>query len=140
MNYTPAVMLQAEDRAHRIGQVNSVNCHYLIGEDTLDERVYQKLEMKFAVVSSILDGQKFNLDIQSSITKIGTLETKTNEQKLEDKVQGGMKTIDFYFAKSNQKTPKAALDPVPDSEQPAESHKQQTDAEAVPQPGTANQN
>lgn len=40
MNWTPAVMLQAEDRAHRIGQKNSVNCHYLIGENTLDEILF----------------------------------------------------------------------------------------------------
>ena len=31
MHWTPALMLQAEDRAHRIGQECSVNCHYLMG-------------------------------------------------------------------------------------------------------------
>ena len=44
MHMTPAMMIQAEDRAHRIGQENCVNCHYLIGEDTLDERLFRKLE------------------------------------------------------------------------------------------------
>lgn len=36
LHWTPALMLQAEDRAHRVGQKDSVNCHYLIGENTLD--------------------------------------------------------------------------------------------------------
>jgi SWI/SNF-related matrix-associated actin-dependent regulator 1 of chromatin subfamily A len=36
LHWTPALMIQAEDRAHRVGQKDSVNCHYLIGENTLD--------------------------------------------------------------------------------------------------------
>ena len=31
LHWTPALMVQAEDRAHRISQRSSVNCHYLIG-------------------------------------------------------------------------------------------------------------
>jgi len=49
-------MLQAEDRSHRIGQAECVNCHYLLGENTLDENLFAKLESKFAIVSNILDG------------------------------------------------------------------------------------
>lgn len=31
MHWTPSQLLQAEDRAHRIGQKSCVNVHYLIG-------------------------------------------------------------------------------------------------------------
>jgi SWI/SNF-related matrix-associated actin-dependent regulator 1 of chromatin subfamily A len=44
-------MIQAEDRAHRIGQVNPVTCHYLIGEGTMDEILYNNLEKKMLIVS-----------------------------------------------------------------------------------------
>lgn len=43
LHWTPGIMIQAEDRAHRIGQKSSVNCHYLIGESTLDEMLYRYL-------------------------------------------------------------------------------------------------
>lgn len=56
MRWTPSLMYQAEDRAHRIGQLNSVTCHYLIGHNTLDDRLYKCLERKTEVVTSILDG------------------------------------------------------------------------------------
>ena len=50
-------MVQAEDRAHRIGQPSSVNCYYLYAENTLDSRIYFMLQRKFRVVTSVLDGQ-----------------------------------------------------------------------------------
>ena len=42
--WTPATMLQAEDRAHRVGQKNCVNIHYLIGKNTLDDFLYNKIK------------------------------------------------------------------------------------------------
>ncbi|KAL4429726.1 hypothetical protein ABPG74_001412 [Tetrahymena malaccensis] len=63
MNWTPAIMQQAEDRAHRIGQENSVLCHYILGEKTLDDLLYKKIEQKIAIVSNILDGESKNLKI-----------------------------------------------------------------------------
>ena len=47
MHWTPAIMVQAEDRAHRIGQENPVNCYYLYAKGTLDPQIYQKLQNKF---------------------------------------------------------------------------------------------
>lgn len=56
MCWTPGVMVQAEDRAHRIGQINSVNIYYLIGENTLDAMIYPRLKLKSEVFSNIVDG------------------------------------------------------------------------------------
>jgi len=56
MTWTPGVMVQAEDRAHRIGQVNAVNIYYLFGESTLDQMIYPRLKLKSEVFSSVLDG------------------------------------------------------------------------------------
>ncbi|XP_031566922.1 DNA annealing helicase and endonuclease ZRANB3-like [Actinia tenebrosa] len=57
LHYTPGVMMQAEDRAHRIGQVNAVNVHYLVGKGTLDEVLWGMLRKKIYVTSSALDGK-----------------------------------------------------------------------------------
>lgn len=46
LHWTPANLIQAEDRAHRIGQKASVNIHYLIGENTLDNLLLRQLEKK----------------------------------------------------------------------------------------------
>ena len=37
---------QAEDRAHRNGQKNAVNCVYLLGKDTIDEYMYELIQSK----------------------------------------------------------------------------------------------
>lgn len=37
---------QAEDRVHRIGQKNNVNCYYFIGKDTIDEYIISIIQSK----------------------------------------------------------------------------------------------
>ena len=63
MNWTPGIMVQAEDRAHRIGQVQSVNVYYLFGENTVDAMIYPRLKLKSEVFASILDGKKTEFKI-----------------------------------------------------------------------------
>jgi SWI/SNF-related matrix-associated actin-dependent regulator of chromatin subfamily A-like protein 1 len=55
-NWTPAVMAQAEDRAHRIGQdAECVNIYYLFGQDTLDEVIYPMINFKSHIIARTLD-------------------------------------------------------------------------------------
>lgn len=44
-----AILTQAEDRIHRIGQMNTVYCHYFLGQDTIDERIFEIIESKRAI-------------------------------------------------------------------------------------------
>ncbi|CAE8633637.1 unnamed protein product, partial [Polarella glacialis] len=61
LHWTPGVLVQAEDRAHRIGQRNSVNIHYLVASGTIDDIIWPSVSNKVEVVSAICDGQKSKL-------------------------------------------------------------------------------
>jgi len=41
LHYTPGIMVQAEDRAHRIGRVGDVNIEYLIAPGTADDWIWR---------------------------------------------------------------------------------------------------
>lgn len=51
--WTYADCVQCEDRAHRIGQKDSVTCYYFLGKDTIDERVYQIINEKKSIANAI---------------------------------------------------------------------------------------
>jgi SWI/SNF-related matrix-associated actin-dependent regulator 1 of chromatin subfamily A len=55
LSWTPWVMIQAEDRAHRIGQDKPVNIYYLHAKDTVDDVILQMLHDKSQIVHDILD-------------------------------------------------------------------------------------
>ena len=46
MYWTPGVMIQCEDRAHRIGQTCSLPVHYLVAKGTMDEWMWSILNRK----------------------------------------------------------------------------------------------
>ncbi|KAK9410485.1 SWI/SNF-related matrix-associated actin-dependent regulator of chromatin subfamily A-like 1 [Crotalus adamanteus] len=45
-----SVLMQAEDRAHRIGQTNSVDIHYLVAKGTADDYLWPLIEKKIRVL------------------------------------------------------------------------------------------
>ena len=57
LDWVPANHWQAEDRAYRIGQTQSVNVHYLVGEGTVEEFVKTVLQRKAALVEALLEGR-----------------------------------------------------------------------------------
>ena len=72
LHFTPAIMIQAEDRAHRIGQEHQcVNVHYLYASDTVDEVVFTKLREKHFVVSTTLDNKALDMGVQKIKEKVG---------------------------------------------------------------------
>ena len=52
-----AVQNQATDRAHRIGQKNTVNVYKLIAKDTIEENIVKLQEKKHALADQILSGE-----------------------------------------------------------------------------------
>ena len=56
--WTPAVMIQAEDRCHRIGQQAQVECVYFVGRGTLDDILWRLLEKKFRQLGEFVEGKE----------------------------------------------------------------------------------
>lgn len=57
LDWTPAAMVQAEDRLHRIGQKDSVLVHHLVIDGSIDQKMAQILIDKAAMIDAILDGK-----------------------------------------------------------------------------------
>ena len=138
MYWTPAIMLQAEDRIHRMGQKNKicVNYHYLYGEGTLDSLLYEKLQTKLAIVSEILEGKSEYLNVEETKDTVGEYNTpqqdsnstdkrkrkdaygnKRNTSPLPGEKVTGMHQITSYFSKkpaqSNEKSSERVTNVVP---------------------------
>lgn len=58
--WTPGELEQASDRCHRIGQKNAVNIYYLLGQDTIEEKLAQVIDSKRKVLSKIIDGKTYD--------------------------------------------------------------------------------
>ena len=56
--WSPADVTQAEDRCHRIGQKDSVTIHYLLANNTIEEKIAKLIDSKRKVLDAVLDGKK----------------------------------------------------------------------------------
>ncbi len=52
--WTYADCCQCEDRAHRIGQKDNVTCYYLIGQGTIDAKLYDIIHRKKSIANRIM--------------------------------------------------------------------------------------
>jgi SWI/SNF-related matrix-associated actin-dependent regulator 1 of chromatin subfamily A len=57
LDWSPASMIQAEDRAHRIGQPESVLVQHLVIDGSIDQRMSKILIDKADMIGQILDGE-----------------------------------------------------------------------------------
>ena len=92
MDWTPGNMLQAEDRAHRVGQKNNVTVTILVAQDEFDEMLWGMINEKFKTVKSILDGENIEFSSTSIFSemrkhfmkKLGVTETEEGYVEFED--------------------------------------------------------
>ncbi|KAK2969683.1 hypothetical protein RJ640_025860 [Escallonia rubra] len=78
LSWTPGDLIQAEDRAHRIGQVSSVNIYYLLANDTVDDIIWDVVQSKLENLGQMLDGHEDSLEVsqpRSSPSKQRTLDS-----------------------------------------------------------------
>ena len=71
LSWLPADHLQAQDRAHRIGQKNIVNVYYNIIDETLDLHLFEALMKKMKVIDQVMGDSNVDEDIfKTVISKI----------------------------------------------------------------------
>ncbi|RCV14180.1 hypothetical protein SEVIR_2G417000v4 [Setaria viridis] len=80
LSWTPGDIIQAEDRAHRIGQVSSVNIYYLLSNDTIDDLMWDAVQGKLENLGQMLDGQENTLDV----SQIDSRPSPSKQQKTLD--------------------------------------------------------
>eukprot|EP00943_MAST-04B_sp_MAST-4B-sp1_P000459 g459.t1 len=66
LHWTPGIILQAEDRAHRIGQKNKVVINYLVAKNSIDEPMWSIICNKVHVTSTALEGTRTSLKAKNT--------------------------------------------------------------------------
>ena len=88
LHWTPATILQAEDRVHRIGQKSAVNVQFLVAQGTVDDIIWGMLCRKLSTVGSALDGAhraRFGASAASPATALARASTASSRRlQLED--------------------------------------------------------
>lgn len=60
--WTPGDMDQAEDRCHRIGQLDSVTAYYLVASNTVDSEIAELIARKREAITAATDAEKAKID------------------------------------------------------------------------------
>lgn len=74
--WTPGSLIQAEDRAHRIGQNNVVNVTYFLADGTIDEILWPLVRQKIKTLGEVVEGHE---DVDISAVKSSS--SASNESK-----------------------------------------------------------
>ncbi|KAK0416854.1 hypothetical protein QR680_012719 [Steinernema hermaphroditum] len=68
LHWNPGTLMQAEDRAHRVGQKDSVFVQYLLARGTADDFIWPLVQKKLAVLGSVnLSSDNFRNTASSSV-------------------------------------------------------------------------
>ncbi|KAM3337481.1 SWI/SNF matrix-associated actin-dependent regulator of chromatin subfamily A-like protein 1 [Capsicum galapagoense] len=97
LSWTPGDLIQAEDRAHRIGQVSSVNVCYLLANDTVDDIIWDVVQSKLDNLGQMLDGQEKSLEVSKSQSYSSPSKQKNQSYSSPSK----QKTLDSFIKRCN---------------------------------------
>ena len=65
LDFVPSNHAQAEDRAYRIGQSNTVNVYYPIAIGTIDEMIYKILEKKKKIIDTVIGDEHKSVEVSN---------------------------------------------------------------------------
>mmetsp|Transcript_18830 Transcript_18830/g.61423 ORF Transcript_18830/g.61423 Transcript_18830/m.61423 type:complete len:843 (+) Transcript_18830:58-2586(+) len=94
--WTPAALLQAEDRAHRIGQTSEVVVEYLLADDCVDEILWPLIQHKMLMLGELFENKKDQC-LHSSNEKaqdMGTLIKSKCDANINDETDDGKRDVD----------------------------------------------
>ncbi|CAG8473596.1 12782_t:CDS:10, partial [Ambispora gerdemannii] len=80
--WTPAELLQAEDRAHRIGRNDQVDIKYILADGTADDILWPLVKKKLQIVGLMLDNSTDKININEGTT-FGRRESNCSDDFLE---------------------------------------------------------
>jgi SWI/SNF-related matrix-associated actin-dependent regulator 1 of chromatin subfamily A len=99
MDWTPGRMAQAEDRAHRVGQGDSVLVDYLVYDDSIDAHLALTLQEKEVVIAKAIDGKPTGVDIDAEIENLKE-KARVEREKVKSKEEKEKETHRQEFIKS----------------------------------------
>ena len=73
LDWTPANHAQAEDRAHRMGQVNDVHIIYPLFDETLDIMMFDTLRKKMKIINQVMGDEMLEDDLSMGKEIVGRL-------------------------------------------------------------------
>lgn len=100
--WNPGTLLQAEDRAHRIGQRNSILVNYLLAKATLDESMWKTVRRKLTVVGQSLTGIAGRMEVEEG--------KKNNESSAQTSKPEGKDIGTFFVCKKKDNQQEADED------------------------------
>ena len=64
--WTPAALIQAEDRAHRIGQTSELSVHYFLCPNSIDNIIWPMVVSKMRLLGEIFEGNASTMEVEDS--------------------------------------------------------------------------
>ncbi|XVE90628.1 hypothetical protein DITRI_Ditri20bG0093000 [Diplodiscus trichospermus] len=101
LSWTPGDLIQAEDRAHRIGQVSSVNVYYLLANDTVDDIIWDVVQHKLENLGQVLDGHENTLEVSGSQEDKSPMKQKIIDLSQPQRSPMKQKTLDPFMKRCN---------------------------------------
>jgi len=86
LDWSPAVHSQAEDRAHRMGQTDSILCYYLVSEGGSDQDVQDALGLKVSQFVALMGDQPQTQEELSASTQYAQIYTERLIQRLLEEI------------------------------------------------------